>query len=942
MNISIFCSEELGSCYPRTEYQGKLGYDFELQFIPNENTNVKNPETIFVAVSRLDRSQSRASCIEFKAMERSLEDEKSNLYRTKVKILEAADDILIMAACDDEAPILTDAKLYSTADSTSESYRELTDKDFSEWSDEANASYTFGDFSLNHISNSLYYNLSGSDERSGLQGVRITETSEGGSRLSNDYAAFSGTYTLKTINDGKIKIDFQLVDNAGNPSAAKTYYVIKDTSIDENVIKFNQTKLSNFDYPPEEKEYPNHFYFSGMSVYNSVRKRNGNEDTVTLTFSSMPKDKFYSTYQTDYNISIKWGYSKDDISNAVTETSSSDGVNFTFTHNTKKDTFVKITVSDAVGNTKEIVRALPSQAVISSVTKITDTYDPDWSRINLTYANQALYESLCSYYGASRFLRWTIIKNTTEGDASWYQADDTPVLRDTAGKNGKGKTFLVYAVLGFLYDDEYWLSSLSDEYVEVKMDSTASHKVTSYTMKNGASTGLSSDYIVDYLKVSTEPVRNFGCYKVVVDDEFLDRVALDRTGITYSIIAKNTSTNEEIESKNFTFYLPSPGKYEIFLKAENSSRQYVKSNSYRCLLINGTGSNQERYLDFSDDLSAPEFTFYSASSFLTVSPAIWEARIYALSDDGSGLVTDSSGNALLDYYLIPCSSSFLTANTEDYLHDTYTLEDLEGKYSDYKKTIAVDVSGDSTKVQIPFDGADEGLYTISFVAKDNSGNSTVKNLSAFNRRLGNTFNYSLYISGTSKQVRSDKPFVLKTAKGLELGRGNNGQNSSVEYRNDFPSWDDTWLKIEPFFYHDGTYTEYGSSTFYADSTVENSGFYDVIYFCFGYERQFYETNPTPMVVNSKNIIPGWNGLQVLCDAPTFAHTMYCKKNLSTGTAEENIRNWENCAQETGYKESKTNFTYGNENYDNVPSGYYYITIVHFADGTILTSDVNKK
>ena len=98
-----------------------------------------------------------------------------------------------------------------------------------------------------------------------------------------------------------------------------------------------------------------------------------------------------------------------------------------------------------------------------------------------------------------------------------------------------------------------------------------------------------------------------------------------------------------------------------------------------------------------------------------------------------------------------------------------------------------------------------------------------------------------------------------------------------------------------------------------------------------------------MTVSCKNVIPGgWNGLQIQCDAPTFAHTMYCKKNLSTGVKDTDVKKWENCAQETGYKEGTSNFTYGDENYDAVPSGYYYTTIVHFADGTTLMSEVKQK
>ena len=85
-----------------------------------------------------------------------------------------------------------------------------------------------------------------------------------------------------------------------------------------------------------------------------------------------------------------------------------------------------------------------------------------------------------------------------------------------------------------------------------------------------------------------------------------------------------------------------------------------------------------------------------------------------------------------------------------------------------------------------------------------------------------------------------------------------------------------------------------------------------------------------------------NGIQVLCTSPTLAHTMYCSRKLSDGTSAEDIATWENMAMETGIVEKSSNFTYGNDKYDVIPSGYYYTTIVHFADGTTLMTDVKQK
>lgn len=89
----------MGSVFPQQAFQAKVGYPFEVQFIPNEsNYFINNPETIFKAVSRITE-ESRADCVEFSVEKQSLEDQKNNLYRIKVKVIKYADDIQIQPDC---------------------------------------------------------------------------------------------------------------------------------------------------------------------------------------------------------------------------------------------------------------------------------------------------------------------------------------------------------------------------------------------------------------------------------------------------------------------------------------------------------------------------------------------------------------------------------------------------------------------------------------------------------------------------------------------------------------------------------------------------------------------------------------------------------------------------------------------------------------------------
>lgn len=847
----------------------------------------------------------------------------------------------------------------------------LSTTDFSSWNS--------SDYTKNHIKDSVRFSFYGYDKKSGLKALRITETyykTVSGGATSNetiikDYSAsqyssyyatlndgtpyyrFTGYHNLQTVNDGVIKLDFQLLDNAENESTKKTYYVIKDTVIDETVVKFDETKQNALtDLELRDGGI-------GLSVYNKVRKRNGDNDTVTLTLSSIPQDTFYGSYKTAYNITVKYGYTKEDIPNEASKTTSSNSIKFTFTHNTRQVTFVKIIVSDAAGNTKELLRALPGQAVIASY----DTYNDsmmNWDYCRLKFANETQYKTLCSYYGASSFITNSFYKNTTDGDTSWIKdvANCCPYTWSWSDQynmymmhSGKGRTFYIYGLICFKYGDsttngdkqsEYWYSSLSDDYVKIIMKTDEDNIFQSDSLVTSASTGLSSNYVIDFLKVTTEPVVNSGCYKVVVDDEFISRIQsehnVDTTGITYSIIARNSS-GEKIESKDFTFYLPSPGKYELFLKAENSNRQSVTTSSYRYLKINGTGSDREQYLTFTDDLTAPALNVGSDENFYSYSPAYWYTYHYSaiVSDNGTaGLVTDSDGKVLLDYYFIPNSNSTLSVlalesyDRYQYLHNTYTLEELESQYSDLKKTIAV--ASDATSLQIPFDGLAEGLYTICIVAKDNNGNYTVKCRTAFNKRLHETLVLSkLYSNAYSYFFRVNKRFEVKWLEsGAWTKKGSyanyEGQDPQVEFnKGSLGNW---WIKIDAYFKN--------------GCSVAESGFYDTTYLNLGYYKQLWEEGAAVMDVSSKNIIPGMNGMQVLCTSPTLAHTMYCSRKLSDGTSAEDIATWENMAMETGIVEKSSNFTYGNDKYDAIPSGYYYTTIVHFADGTTLMTEVKQK
>lgn len=100
VTVAIECDKNMGTVFPSPSYQAKLGYAFEIQFVPNlQNYAIIDPATIFEAVSRVNNDESRADCVEFKAVEQTYEDERNGLYRVQAKVIKDAADILIRPAC---------------------------------------------------------------------------------------------------------------------------------------------------------------------------------------------------------------------------------------------------------------------------------------------------------------------------------------------------------------------------------------------------------------------------------------------------------------------------------------------------------------------------------------------------------------------------------------------------------------------------------------------------------------------------------------------------------------------------------------------------------------------------------------------------------------------------------------------------------------------------
>lgn len=105
----------------------------------------------------------------------------------------------------------------------------------------------------------------------------------------------------------------------------------------------------------------------------------------------------------------------------------------------------------------------------------------------------------------------------------------------------------------------------------------------------------------------------------------------------------------------------------------------------------------------------------------------------------------------------------------------------------------------------------------------------------------------------------------------------------------------------------------------------------VTYFC-----PYYEKNKDSVKCNLKNVIKGEMGLSIMCDQVAFAHTLYSTYNYGSDKESKDYAQWETRGYEAGDPVvCESSFSY---EIPDVEKGYWYTTIVHFADGTVYQTE----
>ena len=784
-------------------------------------------------------------------------------------------------------------------------------------------------YQQNHIKNSVYFNMHGNDSDSGISILRLTEThyKDAGGGEGNlesisteyspndfkpNYTRAHYTHTLKTKADGVVKLDFEWVDNAGNSSTKKTYYVIKDTYINMSLVKFTE--------------------FERTSDYNStIPRRNATSsgDTITMTLKNTAVDRYYQstskTYSTDYNVTIQWGYTENTFNNTASKNSNV----YTFTRDPARTVYLKISCSDNVGNTKDFMRIIPGSPDLPSVAL------GEWSpgeggsrRLVCRPSNFNSVKSTALSQTADAYGYLFIKKTNSSGSSTESVSRFTDI---TCGKLlTMGYKYEIYIAYGIEYTDgTIWYSTPSTKYLNINMlnDTKDSPNHTETVVDpNSSQVSTYSSAPTCSITTTTDNMANSGCVRCTLTLPS----SYNTTAYDWIYRFVNTSTLQyEVFTTN-TFNLPTPATYNLYFMSKNKSNGSIGNYTTK-VQVSLNSATAKNDIVLTADTTPPDF---SGDNY-TVDP---NGILYYSepTDSGSGIYTNFAGRGVITCYFIPNSATNINQ------FSSYTMEELSA-YT--PKTVLYTIG--SKNIFIPYEGLEEGFYTVCVVVKDNADNYKIYCFPAYNKtlkksistemkyensawkvyvnydQLPSSWGVNFYDYATDGRTGWNSSYSVNAYEGV-TSQGNSRIFNLGYYANDYIH--NSWIKVVARSYY--------------NNTVAKAGYYNIDYF---YPDYYMKAGTNSAITcKNKNILNGGYGVQVFCDAPTFAHAVYYPRKLTETNNTSDIGIWETKGCEVNPVFSSTNFTYGEDKLSSIPDGMYYTIVVHFADGSKVMSEVKQK
>lgn len=726
-----------------------------------------------------------------------------------------------------------------------------------------------------------------------------------------------------TSADGLIQLDLWFEDTAHNVSDKKTLYLVKDTAFTLQILGYG------LESPREVcDDGKDHVSFRIKTEKESFYGEGAQDDTYVYKYEwyseseGETNSKEIQLEQTGFYTIIKKETKKVNGKTQLVEVPLYDYCNISC--NPNEHTYINIYMQDAVGNLNKSTVIIPARA---SVQKIVNTIQDgtDWFYY---YARDDVSTLNCS--DSVIYVKELQRDGEKISEDSPFRLKSDGLIYTGIGKKvesggwSEGKYILtIYNRLQF--SSWYIYGTVSKPFVFYKGEQPPAETVEipnsiSFTMLDAVQNERTRTITADF-ELSDEQRNNGFSYNP-----------------SYEYLIKAVRDND---SSFFIYY--TPGKISL--------DSNYKWKLYPCVRTsNGNIYTGEQYVlcDASaEDNSPPEIgspTYKDSVTRRNLRFCTNSARIYSFPTDKSEM-KNKNGIVTLKYFFLPNNGSLVELNkTEDELMEYIR----SGNY----KTISYDLNNKPEYLSFPFDGLGQDYYTLFILLEDNSPlkNYTFYSNVALNSVLPNLLteirineeNSHVLICGT------EKPAVFL---GAEYFDGNNwvnykqytGDSSSMHLGlNSFSDMENSSLK-----YIDFTSIDESASYNHApDKFLRVSLYREVgnpqgisypLYFYYN-----YYTNPSDYPCKNKSINPNViGGIQINADSPVLVHTFYCSRNLGNNQS-VSYKEWLAHGIETGVQSENGSFTYADSNLKNIPEGKFYTTIVHFADGTVLMTDVKQK
>ena len=841
----------------------------------------------------------------------NLKDEEGNsfelcsphVFRVNIKI-------------DNESPVLTEIKLFSTSDNQAYYYRELNNKPFDQWEAE--------DFHTNHISK-VYMSLKGTDNLSGIKGIYVKEyflqdencspVPESEQEKSKDIYGEStvvknidGSYSInldysfKSEQKGLVKLVISLKDNADNESVLKEYYVLLEKVI--AIVGNVQTPFVT---------YISSSYSLDGSKIPDIPIATLNDNTGVYEYTTIFRNFTFTT-------ETQWGdnksnckidliaYNNKNITDIFKDKQFTDTVNIDLKEelNTKLSelrfdsdypVFLYLSVYDECGLNASIKVSIPEAGRIGEFNEEHSyTLRPKYSEDNWTFYKFLLYR-----YKAKNEDEWSDLQTITFDSVRQTQGIyEIYVLNfisiDMGLNQGSYRTACALGKPSYYYNG---VDSPADPVTSLPSFTLPAVSALTYEKNSGTAKGTVS---IDYPNDGNTYLMKFYFHKD--DYPFKDSKLYMFEG-------------KEFEIENGRFYTVS-----------------VVANSPQGIFL-GESEEVQYNLTYYDNFP-PRWENLTISSYINPNSVDLYQKPNDVINSNSGKITQSGTIKTIDYYFVPF---YYGKNLSDDVLKTFT-----------KKTHNI-----ADSLELPFDGIDYGKYNVFLYYKDSSGNDelSIKEVEH-------------YITDIVPEVDHDFEFSEED------------EIQSVIYTISFPKYSDEhrvtnifpkpsssayiayqylngkkWLKCSDYNAKKMTLNDEILSYSF-NSTAENfsNKWIKII-------GRFEKPNSVSKCIYTKSIYlyPDYalgnircdstsytktaNGYQVFCDAPCFVHTMYCSKKLSETTTMADIYEWESRGIETGVMTNNHDFTYKNELLSDIKQDMYYTTIFHFANGTTYMTEVQQ-